>query len=93
MSQNLQMMTCVKTFKNISCVDVRYKWTFGLTLKSVFVFADADQYELQATSSPMKSPHRYSPSVFPQQVPHTLATAPAVFLARCHLKSHIKLKS
>lgn len=40
-----------------------------------FVFADADQYELQAASvsSPMKSPHRYSPSVYSHQVPHSTA--------------------
>lgn len=62
MVQNLQMVTAG---------DVLYKWTFGLTPKSMCVFADADQYELQAASSPMKSPHRYSPSVFPQQVAHT----------------------
>lgn len=34
------------------------------------VFSDADRYELQAASmaSPMKSPHRYSPSVYSHQV-------------------------
>lgn len=39
------------------------------------MFADADQYELQAASvsSPMKSPHRYSPSVYSHQVPHNTA--------------------
>lgn len=84
-------MTDEKKFENIiSCVDVLYKWTFGLMLKSTFVFADADQYELQAASSPMKSPHRYSPSVFPQQVLHTRATAPAVLPA--HFPLHITLK-
>lgn len=56
-------------------------------LKSTFVFADADQYEQQAASSPMKSPHRYSP-VFPQQVLHTLATASAVLPECFHLKLH-----
>lgn len=69
--------------------DVLYKWTFGLTPKSMCVFPDADQYELQAASSPMKSPHRYSPSVFSQQVPHTLATAPAELPARVHVKLQI----
>lgn len=34
------------------------------------VFADTDRYEVQAVSmaSPMKSPHRYSPSVYSHQV-------------------------
>ncbi len=34
------------------------------------VFSDADRYEMQAASmaSPMKSPHRYSPSVYSHQV-------------------------
>ena len=34
------------------------------------MFTDADRYEMQAASmvSPMKSPHRYSPSVYLHQV-------------------------
>ena len=34
------------------------------------MFSDADRYEMQAVSmaSPMKSPHRYSPSVYSHQV-------------------------
>lgn len=72
--------------------DVLYEWTFGLTPENMCVFTDADQYELQAASSPMKSPHRYSPSVFPQQVAHTLATAPAVLPACFNLKLQINLK-
>lgn len=49
-----------------------------VTPTGTFVLADAEQYEVQAASSPMKSPHRYSPSVFPQQVLHTLVPAQAL---------------
>lgn len=35
------------------------------------VFTDADRYEMQASvASPMKSPHRYSPSMYSHQVAH-----------------------
>lgn len=36
------------------------------------VFTDADRYEIQASvASPMKSPQRYSPSVYSHQVART----------------------
>lgn len=60
---------CRDSQSNISSGD--FLRTLVVALKSIFLFADADQYELQAASvsSPMKSPHRYSPSVYSHQVP------------------------
>lgn len=57
------------------CINFLHDNMFLLVVEFIVfsVFADADRYEMQAVSiaSPMKSPHRYSPSVYSHQVART----------------------